>query len=128
MKHLIIIFCTSFCPLLIWANTSSWQCQNTINEVKCKNKNYHSGAILDSKFKVSIQDHSKVTVCTQNKCWNGQATSQSNSNQSLYTIKQFGWTAQNQPHSNYILGVNHSTKSLYLQGEEKTHPLQCQLA
>lgn len=65
MKNLIIILCASIAPTLLWANTSSWNCQNTINEIKCKNKNCHSGSVLDSSFKVSIQDHSKVTVCTQ---------------------------------------------------------------
>lgn len=78
MKNIIIVICASIFPTLLWANTSSWQCQNTINEVKCKNKNCHSGAVLDSSFKVSIQDHSKVKVCTQNKCWNGHAVSQKN--------------------------------------------------
>lgn len=128
MKNLIIILCASIAPTLLWANTSSWNCQNTINEIKCKNKNCHSGSVLDSSFKVSIQDHSKVTVCTQKKCWNGQAVSRNNSNQELYTIKQFGWTTQNQPYENYTLGVNNSTKSLYLQSNEKAHPLQCQIA
>ena len=127
MKNIIIVICASIFPTLLWANTSSWQCQNTINEVKCKNKNCHSGAVLDSSFKVSIQDHSKVKVCTQNKCWNGHAVSQKKSHQALYPIKQFGWTTQNNPNAEYTLGVNHNTKSLYLQGENQAHPLQCQL-
>lgn len=127
MKNLIIAMCTSIMPTLVWANTSSWNCQNTINEVQCKNKTCQSGTVLDSSFKVSIQNHSKVTVCTHNKCWNGQAISQNKANQALYTIKQFGWTTQNQPNSEYALAVNYSTKSLSLQSENQAYPLHCQV-
>ncbi len=49
------------------------------------------------------------------------------SHHALYTIKQFGWTTQNNPNAEYTLGVNHNTNSLYLQGENQAHPLQCQL-
>lgn len=126
MKNIMILLITSLIPTTIWANTA-WSCQNSINEVRCNKNSCHSSAPMASQFDVRINNNQNISVCSQGKCWNGQAK-KSKENKELYEIKQFGWTAQHEPNADYLLGVNHSDQSLYLQGNGKKMPLQCKLA
>lgn len=83
MKKLIIILCISISPQHFTQIPHHGSVKTQSMKSGVKNKTCQSGSVLDSTFKISINNQSKVEVCTHKKCWNGQAVSHNNLNQQL---------------------------------------------
>lgn len=126
MKDIMIVICTNLLPTTLLAD-STWKCQNSINEIRCNKNTCTSDAPIAGSFDVNIQDNKNISVCSENKCWLGQVK-QSLQNQELYVVHQFLWTVHHEHNAEYLLGVNRSNNSLYLQGNGKKIPLQCKVA
>jgi hypothetical protein len=125
MKIFLLVLVVLNMPSQLIAETLSWQCQNTINEINCINHLCSPQSINDSRFTLTIQNNSKIKICTRNKCWNGEITDRRSTDQQLLDISGISWTMNNQYLKDYKLGINYYAKSLYLKSDNRIHPLQC---
>ena len=119
--------CTSFFSSFLWAD-GTWECANSITEVACIDKgNCGTNNNRETNFKISILKNDQVSVCSDNNCWQGKASTIKSGNNKLYAIEKFNWRANDNKNDAYVLGVSSNKQNLYLQGKNHTYQLQCKL-
>ena len=124
MKKIILMTIITGFSTVIWAD-GSWDCINSIAEVSCLQLGTCKALYPAQSFNISIKNNNQVSVCAQNKCWRGFAQPATSGSNTLYPMRQFNWTTLDQPNGEYTLAVNQYNKSVSLQNQGKSLPLQC---
>lgn len=124
MKKIILMTIITGFPTVIWAD-GSWDCINSIAEVSCLQLGTCKAFYPAQSFNISIKNSNQVSVCAQSKCWHGFAQPATSGSKTLYPMRQFNWTTLDQPNGEYTLAVNQYNKSVSLQNQTKSFPLQC---
>lgn len=113
-----------------WAQTN-WKCHNAVLLDLCQNASCFQNRIIsmnDQVLHVRLDNQRNLTICTQSSCWRGQVQAADHSSSGILQLREINWKdADPNKKQNFLLSINPTSKTLFFDGKDSKHPLQCQV-